>query len=55
MKGKVFLVERTACAKAQRSSNSGSFGCGEDGAVALVGKEQRVFGAPEPPSDVGLS
>lgn len=51
----MFLVERTACAKAQRSANSGSFEWGQDGAFALVGKEQRVFGAPESPSDVRLS
>lgn len=48
------MVERTACAKAQRRANSGGFGWGEDGACTLVGKEQRVFGAPESPSDVGL-
>lgn len=28
---------------------------GEDGAFVLVGEEQRAFGAPEPPPDVGLT
>lgn len=48
------VSDRTACVKAQRSTNSGSFRWGEDGAFALVGKKKRVLGTPGSSSDVGL-
>lgn len=52
--GLVFLAQRTACAKAQSTVNPGNFWWEKGGGFALVGKKQRVQGAPVSPSGRAL-